>query len=71
MPNLSTTPQLIERAAQQFNSTPFLVEDGEEISFQAFANRAKQVAAALMQAGIEKEDRVAIWAPNVSECRRQ
>ena len=67
MPNLSTTPQLIERAAQQFNSTPFLVEGGEEISFQAFAKRAKQVAAALMQAGIEKGDRVAIWAPNVSE----
>ncbi len=65
--NITTTPQLIERAAETYGDTAFLEEENRAISFNEFAVLAKQVAASLIKSGIEKGDRVAIWAPNISE----
>lgn len=63
----TTTPQLLDRAAQLFGDTPFLEEDNKTTSFKQFSEQAKQVAASLIANGIEKGDRVAIWAPNINE----
>lgn len=64
---VATIPQLVQRAARLFGPQTFLEEDGTRISFGDFAQQARQVAAALLARGIQTGDRVAIWAPNISE----
>lgn len=63
----TTTPALLQYATAQFGQQPFLEEEGTTISFAEFEKLAHKVAAALMNIGVENGDRVAIWAPNVSE----
>lgn len=62
-----TVPQLVAQAAKRFGSLTFLEEGDTRISFAAFEKQAHQVAAALMSKGINKGDRIAVWAPNISE----
>ena len=64
---VTTTPQLLQRAAQLYGDKPFLEEEGKTLSFAQFAEQAYAVAAALMSRGVKPGDRIAIWAPNISE----
>lgn len=66
-PVACTVPQLVTVAAAQFGEQTFLEEGDTRLSFQDFLAQARHVAAALMARGIQKGDRIAVWAPNISE----
>src|SRR5437870_4376828 len=59
-----TSPDLVRAAARAFGSAPAIVTESETLSFAELAERAARTAAAFVAAGIERGDRVAIWAPN-------
>lgn len=63
----STVPQLVSVAAERFGEQTFLEEGETRLSFRDFLAQSRQVAAALMAQGIKKGDRIAVWAPNISE----
>ncbi len=63
----STIPQLVEEAGKQFGDACFIHDDDVVLSFATFASVVHRVAAALLQRGIKKGDRVAVWAPNIHE----
>ncbi len=59
-----TIPKVLERAARRFGDQEALVEGDLRLSYVELAQRADEVARALISSGIERGDRVAIWAPN-------
>jgi acyl-CoA synthetase (AMP-forming)/AMP-acid ligase II len=62
-----TIPEMVTQQAERLGSRP-AVEDGDEIlSFVDLAEHVDRAARALIAIGIEKGDRVAIWAPNMWE----
>lgn len=67
MPNAATIPALIQDAAERFGSQTFLEDADLSLSFAEFAEQAHQIAGALMSLGVNKGDRVAVWAPNCPE----
>jgi HIP---CoA ligase len=62
-----TIPQVIEAAAERFGSGEALVEGELRLDWVQLAAAADEAARALIASGIERGDRVAIWAPNISE----
>lgn len=61
---LTTLPALCDRAAAEYGEQTF-IEDGDTVlSYRAFNAARRDVARALIAAGIAKGDRVMIWAPN-------
>ncbi|MBM3675890.1 MAG: fatty acid--CoA ligase family protein [Actinobacteria bacterium] len=62
-----TVPAVVERAAVRFGAREGLVEGEMRLSFAEVADRVDEAARALVGSGIEPGDRIAIWAPNVSE----
>lgn len=62
-----TIPQLIDAAAATYGEQPFLEQGEQRYSFTEFAQACRQLAAALLKEGIQPGDRIAIWAPNISE----
>lgn len=62
-----TIPELIQAAAQQYGNNLFLEEGSTRISFSDFLKRCDLVAKAMIASGVNKSDRVAIWAPNIHE----
>jgi HIP---CoA ligase len=60
----ATIPGLIARAAAEFPDAEALVDDGVRWSFGKLAEQIYRVAGAIIASGIEKGDRVAVWAPN-------
>ena len=64
---ISTIPQLVDQAAARFGTALFLEESDTRISFNEFAAQVRSVVASLMELGINSGDRVAVWAPNISE----
>src|SRR5262245_58881705 len=63
----ATIPSVLERAATRFADAEALVEGDVRLTFAQLRDAAGDAARALIAAGIEPHDRVAIWAPNVSE----
>jgi len=63
----TTIPQLITSAAERFGDQLFLEEGETRLTFRDFAQRTRQVAAALIARGIQPGDRIGVWAPNFSE----
>ena len=63
-PTPATIPGLIARAAAEFPDAEALVDDGVRWSFGELAEQVYRVAGAIIASGIEKGDRVAVWAPN-------
>lgn len=62
-----TLPQLVQAAAEQYGNNIAIAEQQQSISFNELNTLRLQACRAFMAAGIEKGDRVAIWAPNISE----
>jgi HIP---CoA ligase len=62
-----TIPEVIEAAAERFGTSEALVEDDLRLDWAQLAEAADEAARALIASGIERGDRVAIWAPNISE----
>lgn len=62
-----TVPGLVQKSAERFGNLIAIEDGNDKISYGDLAKRVEQVAAALLAAGIEHGDRVAIWAPNMWE----
>ena len=63
----TTIGRQVLEAAEQFGSTEALVEGELRLTFTQLADEVLTAAAAFVTHGLERGDRVAIWAPNISE----
>lgn len=62
-----TLPAMLTQACQRFADRAAIVENGRAISYQQLRDLSRQAARALMALGVERGDRVSLWAPNLSE----
>jgi len=62
-----TIPSMVTRQAQTLGGAPAIVDGDTTLSFEELAGRVDQAARGLIALGIDKGDRVAIWAPNMWE----
>ncbi len=62
-----TIPELVDDAARRFAEGEALVEGETRWTFTELAERIHAAARALMASGVDRGDRIAIWAPNISE----
>ena len=63
----TTIPELVDDAARRFAGAEALVEGETRWTFTELAERIHEAARALMASGVNRGDRVAIWAPNIRE----
>lgn len=61
---MSTIPGLIARALAQFPDREALVDGDVRWTFGELAEEVFRVAGAVIASGVERGDRVAVWAPN-------
>ena len=62
-----TVPALVAASAARHDEIEALVDDASRLTYAELAPAVRRAAAAAMAVGIERGDRVAIWAPNISE----
>ena len=62
-----TLPGMLADVVSRFASRAAIVENGQSISYEQLQQLSRQAARALMALGVQAGDRVALWAPNVSE----
>ena len=63
-----TIPGAVASAAREFGDAPALAEpDAPRLSYRELGERVTAVTGALIEAGVEPGDRVALWAPNGCE----
>ena len=62
-----TLPGMLADVVSRFASRAAIVENGQSISYEQLQQLSRQAARALMTLGVQAGDRVALWAPNVSE----
>jgi HIP---CoA ligase len=62
-----TIPAMARHGAQRFGDTPAVVEGTRRVDFAMLRVMVDDAARALMASGIERGDRVAVWAPNSLE----
>ncbi|HEY9034884.1 MAG TPA: FadD3 family acyl-CoA ligase [Pseudomonadales bacterium] len=62
-----TVPQLLQQIVARFGDKPAIREGDRQISYRQLDDLRWQAARAFLAAGINKGDRIAIWAPNISE----
>lgn len=62
-----TVPELLRRAARQYEHRIAIQEDGLRLTYAALDAQRVEVARAMLALGIEPGDRVGVWAPNLSE----
>src|SRR6266571_5014773 len=65
-----TIPAALARAASEFGDTAALADPlagAARVSYRELGERVTAVAGALIEAGVEPGDRVALWAPNGCE----
>jgi acyl-CoA synthetase (AMP-forming)/AMP-acid ligase II len=68
MPELpQTIPQVVARAVERFGDQEAVVDGDVRLSFVEFSDEIDRAARALIATGVERGDRVAIWAPNMYE----
>ncbi len=65
--NCPTIPHLAMRAAEKFGSDIAIEEDGTLLTFAELDQARRATACAFLASGVQKGDRVALWAPNLSE----
>ncbi len=68
-PRFTTIPTLLDEAAMNHGSRDAVIfaKDRERLSWHDLKRRSDEVAAGLLALGIQRGDRVAIWAPNCVE----
>jgi acyl-CoA synthetase (AMP-forming)/AMP-acid ligase II len=64
---LLTIPRVLAAAADRFGDAEALVDGDLRLSFRQLAERADEVARALVACGVEPGDRVALWGHNTAE----
>ena len=62
-----TIPRLVRGAAERFGDAVAVEEPSASLTFGQLADAGLRAARAFMTAGVVAGDRVAVWAPNVSE----
>ncbi|MFD3512031.1 FadD3 family acyl-CoA ligase [Streptomyces sp. NPDC058657] len=60
----NTIPELVRRAAAEYGAREAVVEGRTRVSYAELGERVERAAAACLARGIERGDRVAVWAPN-------
>ncbi|KAA0107617.1 FadD3 family acyl-CoA ligase [Mycolicibacterium sp. P1-5] len=63
-PEWETIPEMVLSAADRFGDSEAVVDGPLRLSFAEVAHRVRCAAGAFAELGVEKGDRVAIWAPN-------
>jgi HIP---CoA ligase len=63
----STIPALVEDAARRFPDVEGVVDHGERWTFAELAAKVAEAARALIASGVQRGDRVGVWAPNSRE----
>ena len=63
----ATIPAALRRAAREYGADEAVVEGGRRVSFSELGRLVDDAARALVAAGVNPGDRVAIWAPNSLE----
>lgn len=63
----TTTPALLRAAAAAHGDHPAIVDGDLTLSYAELLQEVNATAAAMIGAGIEPGDRVAVWAPNIWE----
>jgi fatty-acyl-CoA synthase len=64
--NLTLSALLEARSAANTGGAPMLIDRGRPIAFAELAEESRRLATAFARMGIGREDRVALWLPNVS-----
>ncbi|WP_059017808.1 FadD3 family acyl-CoA ligase [Mycobacterium sp. M26] len=59
-----TIPEMVMSAAEEFGDAEAVVDGSLRLSFAEVADRVCRAAGAFARLGVEKGDRIAIWAPN-------
>lgn len=62
-----TIPRMLRSVSERYQGAIALSQDGKTLSYPELLARSGVVARALIGAGIERGDRVALWAPNLIE----
>src|SRR5580693_7358872 len=62
-----TIPEMVLSTADRFGDAEAVVDGDLRLTFADLADRVRTAAGAYLEAGVEKGDRVAIWAPNSAE----
>ena len=62
-----TLPAMLADVACRYAERAAIVENGKSISYAQLLQLSRQAARALMSLGVQAGDRVALWAPNLSE----
>jgi len=62
-----TIPAAVAWAAREFGDAEALADGGSRLSYRELGERVTAVAAALIAAGVQPGERVALWAPNSCE----
>jgi acyl-CoA synthetase (AMP-forming)/AMP-acid ligase II len=65
--NWDTIPEMVLSSAERFGSAEAVVDGPARLSFIDLVHRVRVAAGAFAAAGVDKGDRVAIWAPNSAE----
>jgi acetyl-CoA synthetase len=66
-PEWQTIPEMVLSTAERFGDAQAIVDGPLRLTFTELTERVRRAAGAFASAGIEKGDRVAIWAPNSAQ----
>jgi HIP---CoA ligase len=64
---MDTVPAVVAEAAERFAGLPAVIDGDTRLSYDELVDQAESFGAALVASGVEKGDRVAIWAFNSVE----
>lgn len=67
LPKPETIVELVEQAVKCFADRPAVIEDEITLSFDELGDLCHSAARSFIALGLNKGDRVAIWAPNIYE----
>jgi HIP---CoA ligase len=62
-----TIPEMVLRAADRFGDAEAIVDGPLRLTFTELVDRVRRAAGAFNATGVEKGDRIAIWAPNSAQ----
>ncbi len=66
-PNWDTIPEMVLSAADRFGDAEAVVDGPLRLTFVQIVDRIRCAAGAFADLGVDKGDRIAIWAPNSAE----